>query len=197
VTALQNPPNGCSTSGQTGWGTWSVRTETQFATGTIPQNGSMFFEDNLWVRGHINGVRVTIASGRFPDNPSTRSNIIVNNDITYANFNSSDTIALISQNNINMGLQSENDLVIDAALMAQNGWVGRYSYNGCGTSSTRATFTSFGIMGTNLRPALIYSGSDGYQSRTYNYDSNLLYAPPPNFPFTSDEYSQISWTEIQ
>ncbi len=52
VTALTAAPSQCTNSNnQAGWGTWSIGTETLFATGTIPQNGDMFFEDNLWVRG--------------------------------------------------------------------------------------------------------------------------------------------------
>lgn len=199
VTALNAPPGGCNNSqNQTGWGTWSIRTETQFATGTIPQNGDMFFEDNLWVRGHINGARVTIASGRFPVNAATYSNITVNNSITYANTNGSDTIALISQNNINIGLSSDDNLTIDAALMAQNGATQRYYYSSnCGASYSRTQLTTLGIMGSNVRSGFYYGGSNGYLNRTYNYDVNLLYSPPPSFPLTTDQYSLISWQEVQ
>ena len=77
----------------------------------------MFFADNLWVRGTINGSRVTIASGKFPANASTYTNIIVNSSTYYSNFNGSDTIALIAQNNIIFGLMSDNNLTVDAALI--------------------------------------------------------------------------------
>lgn len=200
VTALMAQPANCTnTRNQSGWGLWSIQTEssTPYATGTIPQNGDMFFEDNLWVKGRINGARVTIASGRFPDNPTTRTNITVNNGLTYANFNGSDTIALIAQNNINVGYASDNNLTIDAALIAQNGWIGRYYYgSSCGSSYTRNQLTTLGMMGTNLRSAFFY-GASGYNNRTYNYDANLLYGPPPSFPLTTDQYSLISWQEVQ
>ena len=197
VTALTSPPVGCS-SGQTGWGTWSVQTESVYATGTIPTNGYMFFEDHVWVRGQINGKRVTVGSGKFPDNPSTRTNIIVNNDLRYTNFDGTDSIALLAQNNFNVGLISEDDLRIDAALVAQNGRVGRHSYSSsCGSTSSRTLLTSYGILGTALRPAFLYSSSNGYQARNYIYDSNLLYAPPPGFPLTTDQYTIISWSEVK
>ena len=198
VTALVSAPHNCTNDeNQANWGTWSVKTETQIATGTIPQ-GNMFFEDNLWVRGQINNVRVTIASGRFPVNPSTYSNITVNNSLTYTNFNGSDTIALISQNNINVGLNSDNDLTIDAALIAQNGWIGRFYYNSsCGANYVRNSLTTFGIMATNLRSGFAYVPTSGFSTRTYNYDANLLYAPPPSFPLTTDQYSPISWEEVK
>lgn len=199
VTALTSPAHNCSNAlNQSGWGTWSISTESVYATGTIPQNGNMFFEDNLWVRGQINGVRVTIASGRFPDNVATRSNITINNSLNYTTFNASDTIALISQNSINVGLLSDNVLTIDAALIAQNGWIGRYYYSSsCGASYVRSQLTTLGIMGTNLRSGFAYNPTSGYTSRTYNYDVNLLYSPPPSFPLTTDQYSLISWQEVQ
>ncbi|HEX4104351.1 MAG TPA: hypothetical protein VHZ04_02635 [Candidatus Paceibacterota bacterium] len=204
VNTLVAAPRNCTNAeGETGWGTWSVNTETLYATGTIPQNGDMFFEDNLWVRGHVDNVRVTIASGRFPVNASTYSNITVNNSITYTNFNGSDTIALISQNNINIGLNSDNDLTIDAALIAQNGGIQRdYYAAACGASYLRANLTTLGIMGTNQPSGLVWqdgSGNvvSGYQTRTYNYDANLLYSPPPSFPLTTNGYILISWEELQ
>lgn len=201
VTKLLSAPNGCSNDfGQTGWGTFGIQTETLYATGTIPQNSDMFFEDNLWVRGTVNGARVTIASGKFPANPSTYTSIIINSSTYYSNFNGSDTIALIAQNNINIGLLSDNNLTIDAALIAQNGWIGRYYYSSsCGSSYIRNQLTTLGIIGSNLRSGVAYGNpvSSGYANRTYNYDTNLLYSPPPSFPLTTDQYSLISWEEVQ
>jgi hypothetical protein len=197
VTALTTAPNGCNNPGQTGWGTWSIKTETLYATGTIPQNGNMFFEDNLWVRGQINNKRVTIASGRFPDNVSTRSSITVNNSLAYTNFNGSDTLALIAQNNINIGLVSDSSLTIDGALVAVNGAIQRYSYNGCGSTASRTLLTTDGMLASNLQSGFYYSTTDGYQTRNYNYDSNLLYGPPPSFPLSTNQYSIISWDELQ
>ena len=40
-------------------------------------------------------------------------------------------------------------------------------------------------------------GLSTYNTRTYVYDSNLLYCPPPSFPITTDQYTQISWDEVQ
>jgi type II secretory pathway pseudopilin PulG len=204
VTALVSPQRRCTNAAnETGWGTWSIQTEALYASGTIPQNGDMFFEDNLWVRGSVKGVRVTIASGRFPVNQSTYSDITVNNSITYSNFNGSDTIALIAQNNINIGLNSDNDLTIDAALIAQNGGIQRYYYSSsCGTDYLRNNLTTLGIMGTNQPSGLVWEDQygnpvSGYETRTYNYDANLLYSPPPSFPLTTNGYVLISWKELQ
>jgi hypothetical protein len=199
VTVLATSSWNCTNPGQTGWGTWSIATESLFATGTIPGNGDMFFEDNLWVRGQINNKRVTIASGRFPDNPTTRSNIIVNNSVTYTNYNGSDTLALVAQNNLNIGLISDDSLRIDGALVAMNGSIQRYSYPStqCGATGSRTLLTTDGMLTTNIRSGFYYSSNNGYQARDYNYDGNLLYAPPPSFPLSTSQYSIISWDEVQ
>ncbi len=203
VTSLVSTPSRCTNDlSQTNWGLWSVGSSTLYATGTIPANGQMFFEDNLWVQGQINNKRLTIGSARFPDNASTRSSITVNHNLLYTNFNGSDTISLIAQNNINVGLMSDDNLYIDGALIAQNGWVGRYYYNSnCGTTQLRTSLNTLGMLGTSIRSAFYYSGygggDSGYQTRIYTYDSNLLYAPPPGFPLTTAQYTPISWTEVQ
>ena len=82
VTALTNPPNNCTNSqSQTGWGTWSVNTETKIKNAPIPPHGVIFVEDNAWVSGQINHARVTVASGRFPDQPATHTSITVNHNL--------------------------------------------------------------------------------------------------------------------
>ena len=133
-----SPPSGCSNSlSQTGWGTWTIRTTgsgntTLVGNYAIPANGLIFIEDNVWVEGQINTARVTLASARFPDNPSTRPNITVNNNLLYTNYDGQDVLSLISQGNINTGLGSSDTLRIDSALIAQNGRAGRYYYsNNC------------------------------------------------------------------
>lgn len=198
VTATTTAPSGCSNT-TSSWGTWSIQSETLVATRTIPLNGSIFFEDNIWVRGQINGRRITIGAGRFPDNASTRANITINNDIRYTNYDSSDALALIAQNDINIGLTSEDDLRIDGALIAQNGRFGRYSYSSsnCGSARTRQQLTTYGMIASALRSGVYYSTTNGYQNREYIYDANLLYAPPPNFPLTTDQYSILSWDEVK
>jgi type II secretory pathway pseudopilin PulG len=210
VTALENAPNGCSNdAAQTGWGTWSIKTKVHPTTGVanspqnypIPANGLIFVEDHVWVSGTINTARVTIAAGLFPDNIATRKDIIVNNDIMYTNYDGSDVISLIAQGNVSTGLISEDNLRIDAALVAQNGRAGRFYYgSGCKISGTnyyvRTQLTLYGMIATNQRYGFAYTGGTGYQSRDIIYDSNLLYGPPPSFPLTSSQYSTISWEEI-
>src|SRR3989344_2911271 len=145
VNSLVSPPSGCSSS-QSGWGTWSINTtggaQTFLANHQFPANGIIFAEDHLWVEGQIDGARLTISSAKFPDNSSTRTSIAVNNNILYTNYDGSDIIGLIAQNNFNVGLKSLDTLRIDAALIAQNGRVGRHYYgSSCGTGYVGSTIT--------------------------------------------------------
>lgn len=200
---ISAPSNCTNTANQTGWGTWSVNGRTLIGNYQIPSNGLIFIEDNVWVEGQIDGARVTIAAGRFPDNPSTRPNIIVNNDLLYTNFDGSDVIALISQGHIHVGMVSLTNLRIDAALVAQNGRVGRFYYrppgsgqNRCSPYHTRTSLTLYGMIATNVRYGFAYTDGNGYGIRNINYDANLLYGPPPSFPLTSDQYEVLSWEEV-
>ena len=181
------------------WGTWSVASQLKIATSThYPVNGLMFFEDNLWVDGQINNARLTIASGRFPLGSATSSNITVNNDLLYTNYDGKDVISLIAQYNVNIGMVSANVIRVDGALVAQNGRVGRFFYSyRCAPYDDRQTITTYGMIASSLRYGFAYTDGSGYAIRNLNYDSNLLYGPPPSFPLTTDQYSLLSWDEIR
>lgn len=205
VTALISAPSNCTnSSNQDGWGTWSVRTQTFVGNYTFPTNGLIFVEDHIWVEGSINTARITIASARFPDSPATRTSITVNNPLRYTNTDGTDTLSLIAQNNFNVGLISSSTLQIDAAIIAQNGRAGRYYYNSnCRTSSptvnyyTRTELTLYGMIASNKRYGFAYTNGTGYATRNIIYDGSLLYAPPPSFPLTSNQYQIISWDELK
>jgi len=203
VTSLVNPPSGCTNSaGQTGWGTWSINNQQLIGNYPFPANGIIFLEDDIFIDGQINGGRLTIVAAFLPDNPPFRKNIIVNNDLLYTNYDGSDVLGLIAQGNITVGLVSEDDLRIDAALIAQNGRVGRYYYRPpgggsqrCSPNHVRQTLTLWGMLATNQRYGFAYTDNTGYQTRNLNYDGSLLYGPPPSFPLTSDQYVTLTWEE--
>jgi hypothetical protein len=201
ITSFVNPPRNCKDPGwstQQGWSVWSILNQELIGNYPFPANGIIFLEDNVFVDGQINTARLTIAAASFPDSPSTRKNIIVNNDLRYTNYDGQDVIALIAQGNINIGMVSEDDLRIDAALIAQNGRVGRYYYSQyCSPYHIRQIVTLYGMIGTNQRYGFAYTDGTGYQTRNINYDGNLLYGPPPSFPLTSDQYTILSWEEVK
>ena len=102
--------------------------------------------------------------------------------------------ATFAQNNVNIGYSSANILRIDAALVAQKGSIGRDTFNAgsCGASSTRSSLTFYGtFINQQIRPL------SSYNTRSYIYDQNLLYAPPPGFPLDGSQYAPISWEEVQ
>jgi hypothetical protein len=203
VNSLTSASSSCSydsNSGDSTWGTWSIASggESFIANYANPANGLIFVEDNVWVDGQINSARITIAAGKFPDNVSTRKNIFINKDLRYTNYDGTDVIGLISQNDISVGMVSNDTIRIDGALMAINGQVGRHYYaNSCSPYDHRTQITLYGMIGSNERYGFAYTDGTGYNIRTIIYDANLLYGPPVSFPLTSDKYSTISWDEIE
>lgn len=204
VTAYTNAPANCTNvMSQSGWGTWSVGASNFLGTYDIPNNGLIFLEDHVFVDGQIDGERITLVAATLPDNVGTRRNIIVNNDLLYTNYDGSDVVGLIAQQNFLVGLVSENNLRIDAAVIAQNGFTGRYYYRPpgggqqrCSPNHVRQTVTLQGMIATNIRYGFAYTDGTGYTTRNLNYDGMLLYGPPPNFPLESDEYVTLSWEEL-
>lgn len=181
---------------------WSVGTQTLLGNYSFPANGIIFLEDNLVVNGQINGARLTIAAADLIS-PIINKNIIVNNDLKYTYKDGTDTIGLIGQGAVTVGLDSEDNLEIDAAIIAQNDRVGRSYYNvgntGPCTLRIRDTISLYGMIASYGRYGFAYTGNPptGYINRFITYDANLLYAPPPDFPLTSDQYSIISWQEVK
>jgi hypothetical protein len=206
VTAVEKPPNNCTTViGEKDWGTWTIKTQTLLGNYTLPANGLMFFEDHVWVDGQINTARITIGAALFPEQSNKVKNIIVNNDLLYTNYDGRDTIGLIAQNNVNVGMVSDDDLRIDGALIAQTGQVGRYYYKaptsqnnrGCEPYHTRSKLTLYGLLAAQSTYGFKYDDGTGYQSITIIYDANMLFAPPPSFPLVSNYYTIIYWNEAE
>ncbi len=192
--------NGCGTVANS---LWSIGAQTLIASNvSFPANGVIFASDNIWVDGQINGARITIVAAVLPD-VGVRKNIIVNDNLLYTYYDGTDVIGLIAQDNFWIGLNSQDTQRIDAAIIAQNGRVSRYNYQGCGTNQNQSNLTLYGMFASNQRYAYgnlnsgCGGGASGYNtSRTYIYDSNLLYGPPPSFPPTTSQYQIVSWDEI-
>lgn len=204
VNSLKRKDQSCNNAlGQQKWGTWSVDKESFLGNYNMPSNGIIFVEDHVWVEGQINGSRVTIVAARFPDAPGNRRNIMVNNDLLYTNYDGTDAIGLIAQEHINVGMYSDSDLKIDAALIAQKGRVGRFYYrgpwgnkSGCSPYHIRNSINVYGMIATNKRYGFAYTDNTGYTNRNITYDPNLFYVAPPGFPLTSDQYEVLTWEEI-
>ncbi len=102
---------------------------------------------------------------------------------------------------------SEDDLRVDAALVAKNGRIGRYYYRpptsqgqgnqNCQQWNTRTLLTTYGMVATNKRHQFSYDDGTGYRTWNFTYDPNLLYGPPPYFPYVGSTYVLFSWEEVQ
>ncbi|MES2470992.1 MAG: hypothetical protein V4526_02040 [Patescibacteria group bacterium] len=183
---------------QAGWGTWSINTETFLQNYSFPTSGVIFFEDHIWVDGTINTAKISIVAGKFPDSAATRKSITVNADLLYTNYDGRDVIGLLAQDNLNVGMNSPNDIRIDAAIISQNGRIGRYYYEtNCGANANRNYVMLYGMLASAKRYGFSYTDGTGYDVRDIVYDGYLLYGPPPSFPLTSDQYTVISWEEIR
>ncbi len=180
------------------WDSYQISEEIDHQNYTLPTNGLIFVEGHIWVDGSINNKHLTITAANLSG--GTAANIYINNDILYSNHDGKDILGLIAQNNITVGLVSDDELIIEGALIAQTGRIGRdyYTYTDDPSYYLRDTITVNGAMATNRRYgfAWVCGGThcSGYLNRNILYDNNLLYTPPPFFP-TGDHYSIDLWEE--
>jgi hypothetical protein len=173
--------------------TYSILTEGAKINYNIPINGLIFVKNNVWVDGHVDESRVTILAFEEPFT-SGGVDIYLNKDLTYSSYTGSSSIGLIAQKNITVGRFSEDDLQIDAALIAKTGKVGRAYYSTSCSDWQKTKITINGSLATALRYGFAFVDGTGYITRNINYDNNLTFAPPPHFP-TTGEYTFISWKE--
>jgi hypothetical protein len=205
VDTVKSTPGGCSNvNSETGWGIWSVNTKTLLGNYAFPSDGIIFVTDDLWLEGQIDGAHITIAAGRNAGGGALKpnANIIINNNLLYTNKDGSDAIGAIAENSFIIGLYSADNLEIDAAIIAEKGATRRnyYSSNCSATYYKRTSLKIFGMMVSNLQGYFVWTSggfvNSGYAAQPVQYDGNLLYAPPPSFPLTTDQYQIISWDEI-
>lgn len=173
--------------------TYRIDSESSAEVLDIPDNGLIFVEDNAWVDGILDTNRVTIASANLASDV-IETDIYINNDIRYTHTDGQEVIGLIAENDISVGLYSENDLQIDAALLAQKGRVGRDHYN-FSNYRWRNTITIYGSIATNHRYGFAWTDNTGYTTRNLFFDNNLLYTPPPFFP-TGTTYDLDLWEDL-
>ncbi len=169
----------------------------------IPQNGIIFVESHVWLSGQVNDRKVTVVGADLSSSGNTKS-VFIPNDLRYTAYDGSDVIGVIAQQDVEVPLNSENDLRIDGALIAQKGRVGReyysrlyywYGWPYYNPFDTKYRIVLYGAMATNERYGFAYTDGTGYQNRDLYYDNNLLYSPPPYFP-TGTQYLIDLWEEL-
>lgn len=174
---------------------------------TVPTGCSIVFvEDKVWLEGVVKG-RVTIAAADV-DTTGANPSIILNNDITYANATSG--ILAIAEEDVLIGLDVNDDMVINGIFVAQNGRFGRNHYVQSGTHglpnsldvnykrnslTVNGTIISNGREGTKWTSGGVYVS--GFNTRYNSYDRALVTNPPPLTPKVSDTYRFIEWREVE
>jgi len=166
---------------------------------SIPSDGIIFVENNIWIEGTINNRRVTFAAANLLGGANASIYLGANN-LLYTNFDGSDIIGLVAQKDIEVIKNSLDNLTISAALISLSGKVGRNYHTpfGCNSQSCedhKGTITINGALATYLRYGFALTNGTGYSKRVLNFDNNLLYYPPPYFP-TGTEYTIDLWDEL-
>ncbi len=162
----------------------------------IPNGGVIFVENNVWLEGTVNGRRVTVVAANLIS--ASQKTVYLGKDLRYTNYDCTDMIGVIGQNDVEVYRQSNDILRLDAALLAQSGRVGRANYTGA--YAIRDTITVYGSIVSNQRYGFAWADTmgnhvSGYQTRNLYYDNNLLYCPPPYFP-TGTQYELDLWEEL-
>ncbi len=170
-------------------------TKTFVRNQAAPTNGILFSTENLWLSGTNWPGRITIAAAKLPDNSATRKTIKLVDNLTYAAKDGSAVIGLVAQADIFVPAYVPNTLEINAAVLAQYGSVGYDTSNG----GLKASFTLYGGIAQNqnnygFKTLGCGSYCTGFPTTAYNFDSHLIYAPPPQFP-TTGNYSVLNWRE--
>jgi Tfp pilus assembly protein PilX len=179
---------------------------------TYPVNGVIYVNDNVWVEGTNLDGRVTIASSgqlnASGKNSATSIHIVGN--LTYSHKDGTVAVGLIAQNNVEIpryaplgatGTVSQQDMELDAALIAQQGKESCNAADASGGSygPIRDMLTVYGSVSSFHTPyrSTVSGGNTlgGFVNGTNTYDPWMLHDPPPYFP-TVGSYQILDWQEL-
>ncbi len=200
VNSKQAEPNGFA------WGFYMhiLNGTTLVGTYTIPTSCPvLFFEDQVWLEGTVRG-KVTMAAADV-DTAGVDPSILLNNNITYANATSG--LLAIAEYDMTIPLVVPDNMVLNGLYIAQNGKFGRNSYNTGSIPNAwdayvqrnsltlNGTIVSNGRVGTKWVNTGTGAFISGFNNRYTTYDRNMMTAPPPYTPETSDVYEFSDWRD--
>jgi type II secretory pathway pseudopilin PulG len=169
-------------------------TKTFIRNQAAPANGIVSVNDNVWVSGTNWPGRITIVAATLPSNSGTNRSINVIDNLTYAAKDGTAAIGLIAQKDVQVSDYAPSNIELDAAVLAQSGNVFvssnapvKSAITFYGSIADYSLWTWGWVDGSNVTTA-------GYPTTTTNFDTHLIYAPPPQYP-TTGTYSILNWRE--
>lgn len=185
------------------WENSSIGSQVLLGTYVVPQGcGAVFFEDNVWVEGTIQGkITVVVADLVTQGKDAT---IWIAGNVQYHNYTSSDGLLLLAEKDVLIPLTSPSTLRIDGVVVAQTGKFGRNHYD-CSWYSADCLKTQLNMLGSVISAKRVgtqwtysYGGiASGYQNRENVYDPLQTLIPPPFLPTTSPVFELKGWEEVE
>jgi hypothetical protein len=183
---------------QEGWhyDYFSISSEYFYKTITLdPSCSLVFFEDDLWIEGKIQG-RGTIVSANLI-NPVEPTQIVLPDNIEYTTLDGSDGLGVISQTNILISPDSPDVMELKGIFVAQQGRFGRNYY----LFNIKDSLEIYGSIVSNDRVGTSWSAGSwivsGYLKRENYIDPKLVYNPPPFIPSVSSDFKILEWEEVE
>jgi hypothetical protein len=201
-----------------------IRNETLLNAGLAinPACPVLFFEDKLWIEGQVSqkvavGVGLNITPNPYGSGPNGQNNIVIQNNLAYVP-NSDAGLVAIAEQDIDVGIEVQNNMKADGIFIAQNGRFGRDRYcTSCGEYIgwyyysyglpwyldqyvSRDSLNRLGSVVSNLGGGTEWvSGAgthvSGFRSRVTSFDRNQVDNPPPLTPTTNDVYELQDWQQ--
>ncbi len=145
------------------------------STYPVPTNGAIYSPQTIIISGQVQG-RVTVASN---------NDIDIGGNISYVTPGQ-DVLGIVAENNVVVAQYAPSPMTWTAAVLAETGTWETYSQDG---SHSIMNFT--GSSATKLGGSFTM-----FNTRNYNYDSNLLFLSPPWFPNLSDSYTTLLFRQV-
>lgn len=187
-----------------------ISAQTNLGTVSIPTGCKLvFFEDNVWIEGTVNG-KVTIVSANVTTaNVSPR--MVLTNNIVYNTNSTVDGLTAVAEDSVLIPINSPTDMELHGIFVAQNGRFSRDYYVKKADDATHGVPTAYSSYVTQndlaMYGTIVSNGRvgtqwtcggtfcSGYSTRENYYDKNLAQSPPPLTPFTSEDFRFIEWRE--
>jgi hypothetical protein len=154
----------------------------------LPSNGAIYIGQPVIVSGQVNG-RVTVGSN---------SDIYVGGNLAYYQ-SGDDVLGLVAAHSVIVPQWVPTNLSWRAAVIAQSGTFRSYGTDPQ-THATEPDYVGDGRLSTMTftgATATYGGGAMGlFGTRVYQYDSTLLYLPPPWFPTIQDAFTIVLAREV-